>query len=313
MKILFTGGSSFTGFWFVQYLAAAGHEIVCTATADLNSYTDVRRERIENLRPFCTFVPNSPFGSEAFLKVANQGKFDLFAHHAAEVTDYKSESFDAVAALQNNTLNVRAALLALKCPVVLTGTVYENDEGAGSEPLSAFSPYGLSKGLTFQVFRFYCQHAGIPLGKFVIPNPFGPYEEPRFTAYLMRTWSQGKTAEVKTPDYIRDNIHADLLAAVYVKFVNEIGQTRNRLVKINPSGYTGSQGEFTKRIAQEVKARTGWACELKLCPQTDFSEPLHRQNPCPAVSLVSGWNEQKAWDAFVDFYTAKRPSHNPVG
>lgn len=313
MKILLTGASSFTGFWFVQYLAAAGHEIVCPTASDLQSYTDLRKQRIEKLKPFCTFVPNSPFGSEAFLKVATEGKFDLFAHHAADVKNYKSDAFDPVAALRNNTLNVRTVLLALKCPVVLTGTFYENDEGLGNEPMSAFSAYGLSKGLTYQVFRFYCQNVGVPLGKFVIPNPFGPYEEPRFTTYLMRTWKQGKTAEVKTPDYFRDNIHADLLAAVYVKFVDEIRRTKDRLVKINPSGYASSQGDFTKRVAQEVKSRTGWACDLKLCEQTDFSEPLRRANPSPAVGLVSGWSEQKAWDGFVDFYIEQLSSHNPVG
>ena len=30
MKILFTGASSFTGFWFARALAAAGHEVVAT-------------------------------------------------------------------------------------------------------------------------------------------------------------------------------------------------------------------------------------------------------------------------------------------
>jgi nucleoside-diphosphate-sugar epimerase len=29
MKILFTGATSFTGYWFVKTLAAAGHQIVC--------------------------------------------------------------------------------------------------------------------------------------------------------------------------------------------------------------------------------------------------------------------------------------------
>lgn len=27
MKVLFTGASSFTGFWFVRELAAAGHDV----------------------------------------------------------------------------------------------------------------------------------------------------------------------------------------------------------------------------------------------------------------------------------------------
>lgn len=302
MKILFTGASSFTGFWFVKTLAAAGHEIICPVTGELESYTDVRKQRVEKLKPLCKLIPGSPFGSENFLKLIGAEKFDVLCHHAADVRNYKSEDFDTAGALQNNTSNLRAVLQALKSPIVLTGSVFENDEGTGTEPLNAFSPYGLSKALTFQFFRYYCQKAGVPLGKFVIPNPFGPFEEPRFTAHLMRTWKQGKLAEVKTPDYIRDNIHVDLLASVYAKFVDRVASVKEILVKANPSGYAGKQGEFAQRVAHEVKSRTGWACELKLSQQTDFNEPLNRVNTEPAVKAASNWNEQKAWDAFVEFY-----------
>jgi hypothetical protein len=31
------------------------------------------------------------------------------------------------------------------------------------------------------------RNKGFTFQKFVVPNPFGPYEEPRFTAYLMKT------------------------------------------------------------------------------------------------------------------------------
>jgi nucleoside-diphosphate-sugar epimerase len=180
--------------------------------------------------------------------------------------------------------------------------VFENDEGAGDEPRRAFSPYGLSKGLTFQVFRYYCQEAGLPLGKFVIPNPFGPFEEPRFTAFLMKNWKAGKPVEVKTPDYVRDNIHVGLLAAAYAKFAGRVAAAKEPLIKINPSGYAEKQGEFAQRVGREVKSRLGWACELKLAKQVDFSEPLNRVNTEPAAQLVPEWNESKAWDAFAEFY-----------
>jgi hypothetical protein len=42
---------------------------------------------------------------------------------------------------------------------------------------------------------------------------------------------------------------------------------------------------------------------LKLAKQEDFSEPLNRTNTEPAVELVPDWNETKAWDAFVEFYS----------
>jgi len=307
MKILFTGASSFTGFWFVKTLAAAGHEIICPVTKGPDHYADVRRQRVEQLKPLCGFIPHAPFGSENFLAAIREHKFDLLCHHAAEAANYKSPDFDALRAMQNNTLNLRAMLAALKerglKAVVLTGSVFENDEGAGDEPLRAFSPYGLSKGLTFQVFRYHCGEAKVPLGKFVIPNPFGPFEEPRFTAHLMRNWKAGKPAEVKTPDYLRDNIHVDLLAAVYAQFAGRVAGLKTGCVKTNPGGYVGKQGEFARRVAREVKARTGWACELKLAKQEDFSEPLNRTNIEPAAKLVPDWNEQKAWDGFAEFYS----------
>jgi UDP-glucose 4-epimerase len=311
MKILFTGASSFTGFWFVKTLADAGHEILCPVTGDLVDYADLRLWRVEQLKAVCRFIPQSPFGSENFLKVIRENRFDLLCHHAAEVRNYKSPDFDALRALQNNALNLRAVLAAMKPrglrAVCLTGTVFEPDEGAGEEPLRAFSPYGLAKGMTFQFFRYCCHEAGLALGKFVISNPFGPFEEPRFTAYLMRNWREGKPAEVKTPDYLRDNIHVDLLAAVYGRFVHRVGEMKEGYAKANPSGYVGKQGEFAQRVAEETRARNNWACELKLARQEDFGEPLNRTNTEPAAKLVPDWNEQKAWDNFIEFYTPKSP------
>ena len=309
MKILFTGASSFTGFWFVKTLAAAGYEIICPVTGDVVDYADLRRWRVEQLKSVCRPIPRAPFGSDNFLKIIRENRFELLCHHAAEVRNYKSPDFDVLRALQNNTLNLQTVLAALQQhglkAVCLTGSVFEPDEGTGDEPLRAFSPYGLSKGLTFQFFRHYCHEAGLALGKFVIPNPFGPFEEPRLTAYLMRSWREGKPAEIKTPEYLRDNIHVDLLAAVYRQFVQRVSAMQMGCVKINPSGYVGKQGEFAQHVAQEVKTRLGWACELKLVKQEDFREPLNRTNTEPASRLVPDWNEQKAWDAFVGFYAPK--------
>jgi UDP-glucose 4-epimerase len=310
MKVLFTGASSFTGYWFVSTLAGAGHEVVCPLRGVSEDYQGVRRQRVEALKSLCRLVPQSPFGGEAFMALVSAGGWDLLCHHAADVTDYKSPDFDVHRALLNNAANLRSVLAGLKGrsikAVVLTGTVFENDEGLGGESLRAFSAYGLSKGLTWQLFRYYCGEAGLPLGKFVIPNPFGPLEEPRFTAYLMKTWAEGKAANVKTPDYVRDNIHVDLLAGAYRQFAERLLTSSKPICKRNPSGYVESQGTFALRVAREVKARTAWACEVQLARQTEFSEPLIRINEHSATRLVPTWNETVAWDQFVSFYCANR-------
>jgi UDP-glucose 4-epimerase len=309
MKVLFTGASSFTGYWFVKRLADAGCEIICPLRGTVERYEGVRKTRVEKLQSLCRLIPDIPFGSDSFRKLIQEsGPWDLLCHHATETADYRNPDFDVLGAVKSNTLNIRDVLGRLKSAglkaVILTGTVFENNEGAGDESLAAFSGYGLSKGLTWQVFRYYCAVAEISVGKFVIPNPFGPFEEPRFTAHLMKHWRAGKVAEVKTPDYLRDNIHVDLLAASYGQFVSEVTSGKRRCAKINPSGYIESQGEFAQRAAREVRSRTGWACELNLARQQDFSEPLRRTNLSPATNQVANWNENAAWDAFVEFYGA---------
>jgi hypothetical protein len=155
--------------------------------------------------------------------------------------------------------------------------VFENDEGAGSEGLPAFSRYGLSKSFTYQAFRYHAARAGLALGKFVIPNAFGPYEELRFTAYLMKTWFAGRTAAVNTPAYVRDNIHVSLLAAIYAKFAVELSD-RPGFSRINPSGYPESQGAFALRFASEMRPRLNLPCDVELKQQVDFQEPRVRIN-----------------------------------
>jgi nucleoside-diphosphate-sugar epimerase len=152
------------------------------------------------------------------------------------------------------------------------------------------------------MFRYYCHAARLPLGKLVLPNPFGPWEEPRFTAYLMKTWKEGKLAEVKTPDYVRDNCHVSLLAQAYVAFANRVAALQNGSVTTSPSGYVESQGAFAARVAREVSSRTKWPCQFELLKQEDFSEPLVRSNKEPAAPAFPHWNEIAAWDDFVGFY-----------
>ena len=227
----------------------------------------------------------------------------MLCHHAADVTDYKSPNFNAAAAVENNTHRLPLVLGHLQdagCNgFVLTGSVFENDEGVGSAPLSAFSPYGLSKGLTWQMFRYYAQARQISLGKFVIPNPFGPYEDPKFTHYLIKNWFAGARPSVNTPSYVRDNIHISLLAKVYVRFSATLSEGISR---INPSGYIEQQGSFVDRLAREMRERLRLKCEFDLKAQSDFSEPLIRINTDVADDKTLNWSEQIAWDELAEYY-----------
>ena len=306
MKVLLTGASSFTGYWFARALNEAGAHVVAPLRDAVANYRDgARAERVRRLSEAAEIVEAAPFGSDRFIDLAKAGGYDVLCHHAARVGDYRSPDFDVPGALQENTANLRAVLEALARgglkSVVMTGSVFEQNEGAGETPLVAFSAYGLSKGLTAEVVRHRCREFGLRYGKFVIPNPFGPLEEPRFCAYLIRTWRKGEIARVNTPSYIRDNIHVSLLAAAYAKFVGEIGAGKGR-DKLNPSGYVETQGAFAERFAAAMRPRLGMECAIELAKQTDFSEPLMRVNVDSAARYVGGWNEAAAWDKAAEGY-----------
>ena len=307
MRILFTGASSFSGFWFVRGLAEAGHQVAATFRRPLGDYQGLRQDRVTRLERCCEPVPGCAFGDERFLQLIRSRDWDLLCHHAAEVTDYRSPSFDTVQALSNNARNVGPVLEALRdrgCRrIVLTGSVFENGEGAGSEGLPAFSPYGLSKGLTAELFKYYAPGHGFRLGKFVIPNPFGPFEEPRFTAYLVRSWYAGQTPCVNTPAYVRDNIHISLLAKAYVAFAEGLG-SRIGYQRLGPSGYVGSQGSFARLFAQSLAPELGIPCPVELKQQTDFSEPRVRINTDVLDAGQLGWDEQRAWSDLAEYYRA---------
>jgi UDP-glucose 4-epimerase len=306
MKIIFTGGSSFTGFWFIRELVAAGHSVTAILRRHPLEYADeLRRKRVEQVTRVCRTVPGCSFGDDAFLNLLAEGGWELLCHHAADVTNYKSPNFDAVGAVQNNTQNIAAVCRSLKTngcnKLVLTGSVFEGGEGAGSQGLPDFSPYGLSKSLTAQVFRYYGDQHDLSLGKFVIPNPFGPFEEPRFTGYLMKTWLAGGVASCSSPLYVRDNIHVSLLAKAYVQFVENLPAAPG-FIRFNPIGYAESQGSFTLRMAQEMRPRLGLPCLVELKKQVDFPEPRVRINTDVPDPDALGWDESTAWDDLASYY-----------
>jgi hypothetical protein len=150
---------------------------------------------------------------------------------------------------------------------------------------------------------FYAEREGFTFEKFVIPNPFGPYEEPRFTAYLMKTWLASGTASVQTPRYVRDNIHVSLLAKAYAAFVGA-SPAQSTVRRLNPSGYPESQGAFAERMRDEIAARLGLPCRLELGVQTEFPEPPVRINTDILDGDTLGRNEAQAWDEFAAYHSS---------
>ena len=299
MRVLLTGVSSFTGLWFARALRAAGCEVVAPLRA--SAYEDpLRRARMAEAAKVAEIVPAAPFGSPAFLELLARG-FDVLCHHAAEAANHKSPDFDVEAAVAGNTFNAAATLQSARAAgvqrLVLTGSAFEEGEGRGTLPLAAFSPYGLSKTLTARAFQGECDRAGLPMVKFVVPNPFGPYEAQTFQRAVMTRWREDQAVQVSHPFYGRDNAPVDLLGQVYAR-----AATGALGVHVSPSVYAGEVGGFFQRMAREVRPRTGWACALSLAERQDSTEPLERYNLQPVDPDDYGWSESAFWDGYAAYY-----------
>ena len=308
MNILFTGASSFTGLWFIKELHSAGHHVFATFTQIKESYnnTGIRAQRVSKVLDYCTPLFNCPIGSPTFLEaVKGNGPWDLFCHHGADVTNYNSPNFDYIKATQKNTLNIKTVFESLYekgCrKVLLTGSVFEPREGAGTQPLEAFSPYGISKAFTADLFSYHCSEYKMDFGKFVIPNPFGPFEEPRFISYLINSWLENKTPAINCPDYVRDNIPVSFLSKKYLEFVESLF-SRSGKRKCSPSGYVEKLSDFAYRLSKEMQPRLELPCEIEIKKQTDFSQPLERYNTESIDFSSLEAEEEKSWKDFSNYY-----------
>lgn len=261
-------------------------------------------------------------GSESMLGHLAENDYDLLCLHGAVVGNHKAPDFDVIGALEQNTHNLPTVMDRFKSrggkAVIATGTYFEVDEGIGTQPREAFSPYALSKTLTWQATRYYAHQAGIPLAKFVVANPFGPMEKGGFTQYLIQSWRKGEKVVVRTPEYIRDNVPVDLMALHYRDFCTSLAThhpplatrhslpvTAHALSKFYcaPSWFTGSQGDFTAYFAKKFHQITGLNTPFKLAQQKDFSEPIDRRNSGQKNGLQSHqWDEESFWQEYAKIY-----------
>ncbi len=313
MRVLFTGASSFTGAWFARALRAHGAELVLACRGTPRSWTPLQRARLASIGADVECHFGCPFGSRRFLAlIERRGPFDLLALHGAEVGDHRDPLFDVERALAANTRGLDAVLDRLsrrrRPALLVTGSLFEADEGRGEPPLRAFNAYGLSKTLTWQVLRFAAERRGLTIGKFTLGNPFGPYEKPGLCSALARAWTAGETAFLRQPELVRDHAPVDLLAEAYARFAFRLpvlGGTR----RLNPSCFAEPLSAFVERFAAAMRPRLARPCRYTAARHPEpAGEPRIRINTDPLPELVPGWDFATSWDRLAAWYREGRGS-----
>lgn len=307
MRALFTGASSFTGAWFAHALAEAGFEVVLVGRRRDEERDFASRERLARLLPGLRREEPAPFGSPAFLRLLQrEPPFDLLCLHGAAVGDHRDPAFDPLAAAAVDTRGIGAVLDAMAPrglrAVLHTGTLFEADEGCGERPLRAFSPYGLARSLAWQIVRHACESRGVTLGKFVVGNPFGPFQKPGLCRELVDSWLRGEVPLVRQPALLRDHAHVELLADIYAGFARRLCELHGT-VRLVPSCYAEPIGVFVERLAREMRERLGLPCRFVRAERpVACDEPRMRFGVDSAATLAPGFDFAAAWDRLASWH-----------
>lgn len=300
MRALLTGGSSFTGLWFAEALAAAGFEVVAPLRGARATGAPLRDARAERLAAVAETVAEAPFGAPAFLAALDDGlPFDLLCLHGAPVGDYRDPAYDVAGALAEATRGAAEVFARFAArggrAAVLTGTVFEPGAGGAAE---AGSAYGLAKGFIGDLLAWRAAEAGVAAARYIVANPFGPWEEDRLCAYLARCWLAGEVPALRGPDYVRDNAPADLLAADYAAFARGLAADpapRRRAPSVWPETVAG----FARRLGDALGPRLGVATPVAAERPARATEPLRRVNADPVDAARLGWRESAFWDSYA--------------
>jgi len=304
MRVLMTGASSFTGAWIAAALACPRASVTAPLRRPIEAGDGVRQARIAKARASARLVGDAPFGSDRFLDcIQSHGPFDLLVLHGADVGRFREDRYDAMAAFERNTCNLDKVLdlaFAMGCRrLVVTGSVFEADEGIGDLPLNAIGPYGLAKTLTWHAIRHAAVSRQMALGKVVIAAPFGPLQQQGLVGALLTGWCRRERPELRQPRLVRDFLHVELLAELYAGFALALPM-RAGLYRLAPSGYVESVAAFAERVAQALRPRLGLPCAFGVTLQPEPSEePMVRHNR--DRSELERWRQREpaCWDALA--------------
>ncbi len=306
LRVLLTGASSFSGYWFARELAERGHHVVAPLRRAESEYEGIRVKRIEMLAGLADVVYSAPAGSERLLEcITSQDRLDVLCVHHAVVGDYRSADFDVAAAIAAATDDARKITEAVTSKgatvALLTRSVFEAGQGVSDDP-RAIGLYAVAKSATVGVWAEHARRSGLARAEFTVTNPFGPYEEPRLVDFLVKTWAAGGTPTLRAPLWFRDNIPVQLMAADYAACVERAAQ--GAAIRRVPSHMVASNLEYARRVGDEFATRWEKPCPVGVDGVLDAGEPHLRIGTDRVEWSDHALDETTFWDDYAAYYAA---------
>jgi len=287
-NILFTGVSSFTGFNFVKKMSEnKNFNIFCVLTRNKKNYSFLQKKRIEIIKKKKNvhLLYNCKFGDENFIKLLKEKKFKILCFHHSYTKNYNDDfKFDFSKSLVNNLNNIENVFKEiLKNSKVIISNTYSQS----SLKNKAFSKYGISKNITYETFKNFCNLYKIEYKSIFINNPWGILEEKKLNYYLISCWLEKKEAIIKNPYYIRDNINIDILSSIYNKMILSNSSKK----EYYPSGYCCSNRVFCEALRQDFEKFFKIVTRVKYLTKQINDEPIVLTNKAKILKKVKFQNK----------------------
>lgn len=277
MKLLFLGVSSFTGYHFVKKISEKKENIIyCTLTKKINQYKSIRLKRIRELKrkKNIIFIKETKFGDKSFIKLLSKNKFDTICFHHASTKDYNDDSkFKLNKSLEQNISSINKVFNKInkQTKIIVSNTIFQK---IISKKYKAVNKYGISKSITYDKIKNYCNKYNLKYKCIYITNPWGILEEKKLNYYLIYNWLQNKETYVSHPNYIRDNIYIDKLTNYYLKMI----KSKSKKIEYFPSGYCSSNKVFIEALKYQFERFFKKKVKIKYSSQIKYNQPIKRIN-----------------------------------
>ena len=305
-RILLTGCSSFTGYWFARELINLGFELCCPLPHEYDEYLGVKKQRLDFIRDKATLVFKCPFGTNGFIELCKNHYYGM-GFHGFYMENYNNRNYKISSSLSQNLKNIETILEILqenRTRIIYSSSIFEdaiNIEDDNNESTSIdWYNYAFSKKVTFLALRSLCEQYGLTCQRFVITNPFGPYEDTKFCFHLMNSILKKNDFLIKTPFYTRDMIQVDLLAKLYANaFLDLNGEN---LVEFRPSQYSMKIFEFAELFISEISKYCGYKISIIKGNQKTFNEPEILINDINYGKYNCFYETKEFWNDYFYYY-----------
>ena len=289
-NILFTGVSSFTGFYFVKKMSENKNiNIFCALTQNRKSYSLLQKKRIDLIskKKNVHLLFNCKFGDKNFIRLLKLKKFKILCFHHSYTKNYNDNlNFNFSKSLINNLNNVENVFsnILKNSKIIISNSYFQS---SFKKNYKSFNKYGISKNITYETYKNFCNLYNIKYKSIFINNPWGVLEEKKFNYYLISSWLKNKEVNIKHPNYIRDNINVEILSSKY----NKIVLSNSSKNEYYPSGYCSSNKVFVEALRVEFEKFFNITTKVKYSKNLVNNEPITRINKSKILKEVKFQNK----------------------